>query len=121
MTQQPTSKGAGVVSSPPTTRPSIAKPASTTDGSRALKVVARRASASSVRPDPHPTPDGRQPIAWLTIRAPGRGTTPTATSWCACGRNRSAIGHGRVLALITDHTEHQTNCPLRSTDERAAA
>ncbi|MEU0990689.1 hypothetical protein [Streptomyces sp. NPDC005953] len=102
-------------------QPHIAEPSVIPDGSRAPKDVARRASASSVRPHPHPTPDGRQPIAWLTIRAPGRGTTPTATSWCACGRNRSAIGHGRVLALITDHTDHQTNCPLRSTDERAAA
>lgn len=76
---------------------------------------------SSVRPDPHPTPDGRRPIAWLTIRAPGRGATPTAASWCACGRDRSAIGHGRVLALITDHTEHRDLCPLRWDQEGRAA
>ncbi|WP_206279870.1 hypothetical protein [Streptomyces luteoverticillatus] len=56
----------------------------------------------------------------LRIVAPGRGAVPTATSTCACGRNRSAAGHQHVLALITDHTAHRDLCPLL-TEERNAA
>ena len=52
---------------------------------------------TAVRPDPR-RGDGRYPVAWLTICAP-RGTVPTATSKCLCGRDRSAVGHARVLAL----------------------
>lgn len=61
-----------------------------------------------------PTPtvgDGRTPIGWLTVNAPGRGTIPTATSTCICGRNRSAVGQQRVTALITDHHNHKHACP----------
>ncbi|MFJ2818315.1 hypothetical protein [Streptomyces sp. NPDC087294] len=65
--------------------------------------------------------DGRYPIAWLHITAPGRGTVPTATSRCECGHDRSAVGHHRVLALITDHTNHPDHCPLRTTQERRNA
>lgn len=65
--------------------------------------------------------DGRRPIAWLTINAPGRGAIPTATSWCACGRDRSAVGIRRVLALVTDHDVHRTACPLRNSQEGRAA
>ncbi|MEU6498594.1 hypothetical protein ABZ895_03475 [Streptomyces californicus] len=66
------------------------------------------------------TGDGRYPIAWLTITAP-RGATPTATSVCACGRNLFAAGHHKALALIADHTDHKTRCPLRADQEGAVA
>lgn len=70
-----------------------------------------------------PAGDGRYPVAWLTITAPGRGTSPTATSVCACGRDRFAAGRRKVLALIEDHTTHRTACPLlnHTTEGRAAA
>ncbi len=60
--------------------------------------------------------DGRYPVAWLHICAP-RGATPIATSVCECGRNRSAVGHGKALALIDDHTAHRDHCPLRAPQE----
>ncbi|MEU0020526.1 hypothetical protein ABZ173_22945 [Streptomyces rochei] len=59
-------------------------------------------------------------MAWLHICAP-KGTTPTATSRCECGRDRSAVGHKRVLALITDHEAHRTACPLRTHQEGRGA
>ncbi|MEU9057012.1 hypothetical protein AB0D37_42700 [Streptomyces sp. NPDC048384] len=55
-------------------------------------------------------------MAWLHIRAP-RGATPTATSKCLCGRDRSAVGHRKVLALITDHEAHRGLCSLRTPQE----
>ncbi|MFI1360802.1 hypothetical protein ACH4TV_45630 [Streptomyces sp. NPDC020898] len=60
--------------------------------------------------------DGRYPVAWLCISAP-RGAVPTATSKCLCGRDRSAVGHTKVLALIDDHTAHRDVCPLRINQE----
>ncbi|MFI0008568.1 hypothetical protein [Streptomyces globisporus] len=84
----------------------------------ALRVVAEGVT-TAVRPDQQ-TGDGRYPIAWLTITAP-RGATPTATSICACGRNLFAAGHHKALALIADHTDHKTRCPLRADLEGAAA
>ncbi|MFF7161641.1 hypothetical protein ACFZBP_09665 [Streptomyces sp. NPDC008086] len=69
--------------------------------------------------DPHGD-DGRRPIAWLHIVAP-RGAVPTATSWCACGRDRSAVGRARVLALIDDHAAHRDVCPLRNSQEGRTA
>ncbi|MDH2388287.1 hypothetical protein QCN29_05680 [Streptomyces sp. HNM0663] len=77
---------------------------------------------SAVRPDPQPG-DGRWPVAWLHITAPGRGAIPTAASKCACGRDRSAVGHRKVHDLITDHTAHRDLCPLRtaSPEGRTAA
>ncbi len=60
--------------------------------------------------DPHTTGDGRHPIAWLHITAP-RGAIPTATSKCCCGRDRSAIGRTKVLALIEEHEDHRATCP----------
>ncbi|MBQ1157728.1 hypothetical protein KBZ21_06060 [Streptomyces sp. A73] len=61
-------------------------------------------------------------MAWLTITASGRGAVPTATSRCACGRNRSAVGHRKVLALVEDHTAHRTACHLLTrTEGRVAA
>ncbi|MFC9844334.1 hypothetical protein ACFWFF_24725 [Streptomyces sp. NPDC060223] len=74
---------------------------------------------SAHRLDP-PQGDGRYPVAWLHIAAP-RGAVPTATSKCLCGRDRSAVGKARVLALIDDHTAHRDECPLRTTQEGRAA
>ncbi|MFD6291873.1 hypothetical protein [Streptomyces sp. NPDC060205] len=74
---------------------------------------------TAVLPDPQ-AGDGRYPVAWLRITAP-RGATPTATSTCLCGRDRSAIGRARVLALIADHEAHRDLCPLRTPQEERAA
>ncbi|MFI5994343.1 hypothetical protein ACIBAC_21205 [Streptomyces sp. NPDC051362] len=74
---------------------------------------------TAVRPDPHPAA-GPYPVAWLTICAPYQ-ATPTATSKCLCGRDRSAVGKPRVLALITDHEAHRDTCPLRTPQEGRAA
>ncbi|MCX5605380.1 hypothetical protein OOK29_45415 [Streptomyces phaeochromogenes] len=74
---------------------------------------------TALRPDPRSN-DGRYPVAWLHISAP-RGAVPTATSKCLCGRDRSAVGRTKVLALITDHTAHRDACPLRTTQEGRAA
>ncbi|MEV5874364.1 hypothetical protein AB0L75_09080 [Streptomyces sp. NPDC052101] len=86
-------------------------------------VGARRVVAegvpSSLRPNP-PQGDGRYPVAWLRITAP-RGAVPTATSTCLCGRDRSAVGHGKVLALLADHEAHRDLCPLRTPQEGRAA
>ncbi|CAM5531141.1 hypothetical protein [Streptomyces canus] len=79
------------------------------------KVAARKGVRTAVGPDPQ-AGDGRYPVAWLTIVA-ARDATPTATSTCLCGRNRSAVGHVRVLALIADHTAHRNTCPLRTRQE----
>ncbi|MFI0762124.1 hypothetical protein ACH4PX_32565 [Streptomyces anulatus] len=103
---------------PPTSRLRLAEPAPAASGSGAPKVVAEGVP-TAVRPDQQ-TGDGRYPIAWLTITAP-RGATPTATSICACGRNLFAAGHHKALALIADHTDHKTRCPLRITQERTAS
>ncbi|MFD7375841.1 hypothetical protein [Streptomyces mirabilis] len=73
----------------------------------------------AVRPDPQ-TGDGRYPVAWLHICAP-RGAVPTATSKCLCGRDRSAVGKARVLALIADHEAHRDTCPLRTPQEGRTA
>ena len=67
-------------------------------------------------PSTPPPGDGRFFVAWLCIRAP-RGATPTATSKCLCGRDRSAVGHAKVHALISDHTAHRDVCPLRTNQE----
>ncbi|MBT2393089.1 hypothetical protein J7E87_27545 [Streptomyces sp. ISL-1] len=75
---------------------------------------------SAVRPDPHEA-DGRYPVAWLHITAPGRGVFPAATSKCACGRDRSAVGHRKVHDLIADHTAHRDLCLLRSFQEGRTA
>lgn len=73
----------------------------------------------AVRPDPQQG-DGRYPVAWLHICAP-RGAVPTATSKCLCGRDRSAVGKARVLALIADHEAHRDTCPLRTPQEGRTA
>lgn len=79
------------------------------------KGAARKGVLSALRPDPR-RGDGRYPVAWLHISAP-RGAVPTATSKCLCGRDRSAVGHTKVLALIDDHTVHRDACPLRTNQE----
>jgi hypothetical protein len=77
--------------------------------------AARKGVPSALRPGPH-RGDGRFPVAWLCISAP-RGAVPTATSTCLCGRDSSAVGHRKVLALIDDHTAHRDTCPLRTNQE----
>ncbi|MGW6947601.1 hypothetical protein [Streptomyces xanthophaeus] len=88
---------------------SPAEPTPAPDGSGALKVVAEGVP-SSVCPDPH-ADDGRRPVAWLNIVAPGRGVAPSVRSWCVCGRDLFAAGQARSLALITDHQRHRDVCP----------
>ncbi|WP_240044937.1 hypothetical protein [Streptomyces alboflavus] len=104
-------------------------PTATTDRSAAEPGACRTAVGApkgvaegvptAVRPDPR-VGDGRVPVAWLRIVAP-RGAVPTATSTCLCGRDRSAVGKVRVLALITDHEAHRDLCPLRTPQEGRAA
>ncbi|WP_328740096.1 hypothetical protein OHA91_25815 [Streptomyces erythrochromogenes] len=98
---------------------SPAEPAPGPDGGGAAKVVAEGVP-SSVRPDLH-ADDGRRPIAWLHINAPGRGVTPSVRSWCQCGRDLFAAGQTRALALIDDHVQHRTLCPLLVPQEGKAA
>ncbi|WP_371629188.1 hypothetical protein OG892_12840 [Streptomyces sp. NBC_00341] len=101
------------------TGPGPAESAPASSGGGAPKVVGRQAVPPAARPDQQ-SGDGRFPIAWLTISAP-RGAVPTATSVCECGRNLFAAGHRKALALIEDHTDHRTRCPLRTNQEGAAA
>lgn len=103
---------------PTPTGPRIAVPAEPRAALGEPKGVAEGVPIA-VRPDP-PRGDGRFPVAWLHIVAP-RGAVPTATSRCLCGRDRSAVGKPRVLALITDHEEHRDTCPLRTPQEGRAA
>ncbi|MER6316300.1 hypothetical protein ABT237_21345 [Streptomyces sp. NPDC001581] len=98
---------------------SSAEPAPATDGNGAPKVVAEGVP-SSVRSNPS-FDDGRRPVAWLHISAPGRGVTPSARSWCACGRDLFAAGQSRALALIEDHVRHRTLCPQLVSQEGKAA
>ncbi|GGY30639.1 hypothetical protein GCM10010363_09030 [Streptomyces omiyaensis] len=59
-------------------------------------------------------------VALLRISAPGRDTTPSARSWCSCGRDLAAFGQRKVAALIEDHTRHRTACPLLAEGKKAA-
>ncbi|GGT62457.1 hypothetical protein GCM10010272_00510 [Streptomyces lateritius] len=93
-----TPDGLGVAEQP---RPSRAVGASKVVGPWAVPSI----------PDPHPT-GGPRIVGMLHVSAPGRGVTPTATSRCDCGRNRSAVGQRQVLALIDEHTAHRDLCPL---------
>ncbi|MFE2181120.1 hypothetical protein [Streptomyces sp. NPDC059455] len=104
-----------------TDQPRAAKPAPSRDGRSAPKDVGRKAVPSALRPDQQQG-DGRYPVAWLRITAPPDWrAVPTATSKCACGRDRSAVGRRRVLALIADHEAHKDACPLRTPQEGRAA
>ncbi|WP_405960859.1 hypothetical protein OG235_28745 [Streptomyces sp. NBC_00024] len=109
--------GKSTTPTPDQARP--AEPAASSTGRSAPKDAARKGAPAALRPDPQ-TGDGRYPVAWLHIVAP-RGATPTATSKCLCGWDRSAVGHRRVLALITDHTAHRDACPLRTHQEGRTA
>ncbi|MDX3549649.1 hypothetical protein PV729_40765 [Streptomyces europaeiscabiei] len=115
----PRPRPAGKSITPTPNPPRAAEPAAPQTAVGEPKGAARKGAPSALRPDPQ-TGDGRYPVAWLHIVAP-RGATPTATSKCLCGRDRSAVGHRRVLALITDHTAHRDTCPLRSTQEGRTA
>ncbi|MEU3143882.1 hypothetical protein [Streptomyces sp. NPDC006999] len=97
------------------TGPHAAEPATPPAVVGEPKGAARQGVVTPLGSDPR-RDDGRYPVAWLRITAP-RGATPTATSKCACGRDRSAVGSKRVLALIADHTNHRDTCPLRSPQE----
>ncbi|MFD9119949.1 hypothetical protein [Streptomyces bottropensis] len=101
------------------TVPRAAKPAAPQTAVGEPKGAARKGAPPAVRPDPH-RGDGRYPVAWLHIVAP-RGAVPTATSKCLCGRDRSAVGRAKVLALIDDHATHRDRCPLRTPQEGRAA
>jgi hypothetical protein len=103
----------------PATGPHAARPAAPRTAVGEPKGAARKGVPSALRSDPHPG-DGRYPVAWLHIVTP-RGATPTATSRCACGWDRSAIGHRRVLDLIAAHADHRSTCPLRNPQEGRAA
>ncbi|MFH8617900.1 hypothetical protein ACH4E8_22910 [Streptomyces sp. NPDC017979] len=109
-----------MVSSSPPSNTSPAEPTRATDGRSAPKSAAEGVVSAS-RPDPHPTSDGRTIVGGLHIVAPGRGTTPTARSWCACGRDLYAVGHRRTLDLIADHAHHRDVCPHHNQEGRAAA
>ncbi|MFB6984107.1 hypothetical protein [Streptomyces scopuliridis] len=102
----------------PPTSTSPAEPAPGPSGSGAPKVVAEGVP-SAVRLNPQKG-DGRYPVAWLRITAP-KGATPTAASWCRCGRDLFAAGHRKVLALIEDHAAHRDRCTLRSSQEERNA
>lgn len=99
---------------PPPHRP----PASTRNDGRGTKSVGRQAAVTACPPNPQPpnppAGDGRYPVAWLTISAPGRGATPTAHSVCECGHDRFVIGHHRIPALAQLHAAHRDVCPLRN-------
>ncbi|MFJ3933992.1 MULTISPECIES: hypothetical protein [unclassified Streptomyces] len=58
--------------------------------------------------------------ALLRISAPGRDATPSARSWCSCGRDLTALGQRRAAALIEDHTRHRSLCPLLTEGKEAA-
>ncbi|MCX5439606.1 hypothetical protein OHO83_17445 [Streptomyces sp. NBC_00569] len=65
----------------------------------------------AVRPDPQMN-DGYRPRAVLHIVAPPDWrVTPSAHSWCSCGRERTAIGRAAVLSLVAAHNEHRATCP----------
>ncbi|WP_405185555.1 hypothetical protein OG330_19295 [Streptomyces albidoflavus] len=92
------------------TGPNSAEPTPATMARAAAKDAAEGVR-SAPRLEPRPT-DQRRPVAWLTITAPPDRTTPTVRSQCACGRDLFAAGRHRSLALIADHEQHRTTCPL---------
>jgi hypothetical protein len=106
-------------------QPSTAEPADSTTGRSAPEVVARQGVQSARRPDPHPAagPDDTQVVvARLHVIAPRyRTDQPKARSWCACGRDETAVGIRPVQALVTAHTAHREHCPLHNPHERRTA
>ncbi|WP_244501216.1 hypothetical protein [Streptomyces sp. TP-A0874] len=105
---------------PAATGPYAAQPATARTAVGEPTGAARKGVRTALRSDPR-RGDGRHPVAWLRIVSPPRGAVPTATSRCACGRDRSAVGKRRVLALITDHEAHRATCPLRHSQEGRTA
>jgi len=104
-----------------TTGPLTALPAPAASSRSAPRDVARQGVLSAVRSDEQQG-DGRYPVAWLHITAPPDWqAVPTATSKCACGRDRSAVGRRRVLDLVADHEAHKDACPLRTPQEGRTA
>ncbi len=97
------------------TGPRVAAQAAPSPAGGEPKGAARKGVRTALRPDSH-RGDDRYSIAWLCISAP-RGAVPTGTSKCLCGRDRSAVGHTKLLALIEDHTAHRDACPLRTNQE----
>jgi hypothetical protein len=98
-----------------------AEPAPTPAPGSAPKNAARKGVRSALPPATRPHRNGARFVAaWLTVTTTG---TPRARSLCACGRDRTARGREPVLALITEHTDHRTACPLRTphTDQEGAA
>ncbi|MFF5975714.1 hypothetical protein ACFY7C_29815 [Streptomyces sp. NPDC012769] len=64
---------------------------------------------------------GPRVVGVLRIAAPARRDgTPSAESFCSCGRYETARGERAVAALVADHTLHRTLCPLQA-EGRAAA
>ena len=59
-------------------------------------------------------------IGGLEIKMPYR-RTPTARSWCECGRDITARGDAEVRALIDGHAYHRTVCHLHHIPERRNA
>lgn len=116
-TPQPRPAGKGTTLTPngPHVADRSAPPAPLGEPTGAARKGVRTALRSDVRRG-----DGRYPVAWLTIRAPS-GATPSAVSVCLCGRDRRAFGKARVLALIADHDDHRTACPLRTPQEGRTA
>ncbi|MFE0251760.1 hypothetical protein [Streptomyces sp. NPDC059010] len=102
------------------TGPRAAGPAAPQTAEGEPKGAARKGVRTALRSDPQQG-DGRYIVAVLHICAPLSGATPTATSKCLCGRDRSAVGRKRVLALIADHESHRDACPLPSSLEGRAA
>ncbi|MEV8350039.1 hypothetical protein ACFVTT_06940 [Streptomyces niveus] len=107
---------------PTTSRPPAAELQSVPPAVGAPKGVAEGVP-TAVLPDQQ-IGDGRHVTGGLTIRVPRKGT-PTATSWCVCGRDLFVSGFVKVLALSEDHAAHRDACPLRTSDTasegRAAA
>jgi hypothetical protein len=101
-------------------QPSSAQPAGAPTGRSAPKNAAEGVP-SAVRLDPRAEPRQRV-IGWLHIAAPAdRHGTARATSHCDCGRHLTAHGHDQVLALIADHHDHRTACPLHTAPKRRKA
>ncbi|WP_406255250.1 hypothetical protein [Streptomyces chartreusis] len=59
-------------------------------------------------------------VGALEIRVPYRGT-PTARSWCSCGRDRTVRGADAVRELVDAHAYHRTVCHLHNLPERRTA
>ncbi|MGW4752881.1 hypothetical protein [Streptomyces chartreusis] len=66
------------------------------------------------------TPPTPRVVGALEIRVPYRGT-PTARSWCSCGRDRTVSGADAVRELIDAHAYHRTVCHLHNLPERRTA